>query len=196
MRNPEATKETILKESGILFNTQGYKATSLSNITEATGFTKCAIYRHFTSKDELEIETLIHLSGIMNEKVRDRIKGQSTAGDKLRAVLQFFESYISNPPVEGGCPLLNAAVEADDAHPELKKTALNILNGLRTSLISILEKGIHYKQIKRGIDKELYATIIIASLEGAIMMSKLSSNDEDIIRIIKHLEKQITEIEI
>jgi len=196
MRNPEATKETILKESGILFNTQGYKATSLSKITEATGFTKGAIYRHFTSKDELEIETLIHLSGIMNEKVRDRIKGQSTAGDKLRAVLQFFESYISNPPVEGGCPLLNAAVEADDAHPELKKTALNILNGLRTSLISILEKGIHYKQIKRGIDKELYATIIIASLEGAIMMSKLSSNDEDIIRIIKHLEKQITEIEI
>src|SRR3990170_2811031 len=190
MRNPEATKETILKESGILFNTQGYKATSLSNITEATGFTKCAIYRHFTSKDELEIETLIHLSGVMNEKVRDRIKGQSTAGDKLRAVLQFFESYISNPPVEGGCPLLNAAVEADDAHPELKKTALNILNGLRTSLISILAKGIHYKQIKRGIDKELYATIIIASLEGAIMMSKLSSNDEDIIRIIKHLEKQ------
>jgi hypothetical protein len=110
--------------------------------------------------------------------------------------LQFFESYISNPPVEGGCPLLNAAVEADDAHPELKKTALNILNGLRTSLISILEKGIHYKQIKRGIDKELYAAIIIASLEGAIMMSKLSGNDEDIIRIIKHLEKLIIEIEI
>jgi TetR/AcrR family transcriptional regulator, transcriptional repressor for nem operon len=196
MRNPEATKETILKESGILFNTHGYKATSLSNITEATGFTKGAIYRHFTSKDELEIETLIHLSGIMNEKVRDRIKAQSTAGNKLRAVLQFFESYISNPPVEGGCPLLNAAVEADDAHPELKKTALNILNGLRSSLISILEKGIHYKQIKRGIDKELYATIIIASLEGAIMMSKLSGNDEDIMRIIKHLEKQIAEIEV
>ncbi len=196
MRNPEATKETILKKSGVLFNTQGYKATSLSNITEATGLTKGAIYRHFTSKDELEIETLIHLSGLMNEKVRDRVKGQSTAGDKLRAVLQFFESYISNPPFEGGCPLLNAAVEADDAHPELKKTALKILNGLRTSLISILEKGIHYKQIKRGIDKELYATIVIASLEGAIMMSKLSGNDEDIIRVIKHLEKQIAEIEI
>jgi hypothetical protein len=91
---------------------------------------------------------------------------------------------------------LNAAVEADDAHPALRKSALKILNGLRSGLISILEKGIYYKQVKRGIDKELYATLIIASLEGAIMMSKLSGNDDDIKRIIKHLEKQITEIEI
>lgn len=196
MRNPVVTKETILKKSGILFNTQGYKATSLSNITDATGLTKGAIYRHFTSKDELEIETLTHLSGIMNEKIRHRVKEQPTAGKKLRAVVQFFESYISNPPLEGGCPLMNAAVEADDAHPELRKTAVKILNGLRSSLISILEKGIYYKQLRKGIDKELLATLIIAALEGAIMMSKLSGNDDDIKRIIKHLEKQIAEIEI
>ncbi len=144
----------------------------------------------------MKSKRLTHLSGIMNEKIRWRIKAEATAGNKLRAVVQFFESYISDPPVEGGCPLLNAAVEADDAHPELRKTALKVLNGLRSGLISILEKGIQYKQLKRRIDKELYATLIIASLEGAIMMSKLSGNDDDIKRIIKHLEKQITEIEI
>lgn len=196
MRNPEVTKETILKESAVLFNTQGYKATSISNITDATGLTKGAIYRHFTSKDALEIQTLEHLSGLMNEKLRDRIKKQPTAGKKLRTVFRFFESYISNPPFEGGCPLLNAAIEADDAHPELRIAALRILNGLRTSVVSIIEKGIYYKQLKKGIDKEMYATMIIASLEGAIMMSKLHGNDDDLKRIVKHLDKQITEIEI
>lgn len=196
MRNPEVTKQTILKKSGILFNTQGYKATSISNITDATGLTKGAIYRHFTSKDALEIETLSHLSGIMNEKLRWRIKEQPTAGKKLRAVVRFFESYISDPPIIGGCPLLNAAIEADDAHPDLRKTATSILNGLRNSLISILEKGIFYKQLKKGIDKELYATLVIACLEGAIMMSKLRGNDDDIRRVIKHLEKQISDIEL
>ena len=196
MRNPEVTKETILNKSGILFNTLGYKATSISNITDATGLTKGAIYRHFTSKDELEIETLLHLSEIMNELVRGRIKAEATAGDKLRAVFKFFESYMSNPPFEGGCPLLNAAVEADDAHPALRKTALGILNGLRGALLSILDKGIYYKQLKKGIDKDLYATLIIASLEGAIMMSKLSGKDDDMQRVLKHLEKQIIEIEI
>lgn len=196
MRNPEVTKETILKESAILFNTQGYKATSLSNITDATGLTKGAIYRHFTSKDVLEIQTLEHLSVLMNEQLRDRIKKQPTAGKKLRTIFHFFKSYISDPPFEGGCPLLNAAVEADDAHPQLRMAALAILNGLRASVGSIIEKGIYYKQLKKGIDKEMYITLIIASLEGAIMMSKLQGNDDDLKRIVKHLEKQISEIEI
>jgi AcrR family transcriptional regulator len=196
MRNPEITRETILKESAILFNTHGYKATSLSNITDATGLTKGAIYRHFTSKDVLEIQTLEHLSVLMNEQLRDRIKRQPTAGKKLRTIFHFFKSYISNPPFEGGCPLLNAAVEADDAHPQLRTAALGILNGLKASVGSIIDKGIYYKQLKKGVDKEMYVTLIIASLEGAIMMSKLQGNDDDLKRIVKHLEKQIAEIEI
>jgi len=196
MRNPEATKETILKKSGVLFNTQGYKSTSISEITDATGFTKGAIYRHFESKDDLEIETLHYLSSSMFEKLRERIKEKATAADKLRSVFHFFESYISNPPLKGGCPLLNAAIEADDSNPALRKAALKILNGLRDSIVAMLENGIKFKQIKAGIDKDHYATLIIASLEGAIMMSKLAENDDDIKRMIKHLNKQIAEIEL
>jgi TetR/AcrR family transcriptional repressor of nem operon len=196
MRNPEVTKETILKKSGVLFNTQGYKSTSISEITDATGFTKGAIYSHFESKDDLEIETLNYLSSLMFEKLRGRIKEKATTGDKLRTVLQFFESYISNPPIKGGCPLLNAAIEADDSNPGLRKAALRILTGLKDSIIAMLTTGIKYKQIKADIDKDYYATLIIASLEGAIMMSKLSENDDDIKRIIKHLDKQVAEIEL
>jgi AcrR family transcriptional regulator len=196
MRNPDATREKILKKSGILFNTQGYKATSISDITDATGFTKGAIYRHFKSKEELEKETLFHLSSIMFASTKQRIKEQLNAGDKLRAVFRYFESYVTDPVVKGGCPLLNAAIEADDAHPSLRKAALRILDILRDSVIAILENGIRYKQIKPQIDKEYYATLIIASLEGAIMMSKLRGDNEDIRRVIKHLEGVVKTIEL
>jgi TetR/AcrR family transcriptional repressor of nem operon len=196
MRNPDMTKEKILKKSGILFNTKGYKATSISDITDATGFTKGAIYRHFKSKEELEKETLYHLSSIMFGETRQRIKEQLTAGDKLRAVFRYFESYITDPVVKGGCPLLNAAIESDDAHPGLRKAALRILDILRDSVMAILENGIRYKQLKPLIDKEYYATLIIASLEGAIMMSKLRGDNEDIRRVIKHLDLQVDEIEL
>jgi AcrR family transcriptional regulator len=196
MRNPELTREKILKKSGFLFNTQGYKSTSISDITNATGLTKGAIYRHFKSKEELEKETLFHLSALMFESLRDRIKAQDTASGKLRAVFYYFESYITNPPVKGGCPLLNVAIEADDASPILRRGAIKILDMLRDSLVTILDKGIKYKQLRADIDKTHYATLIIASLEGAIMMSKLRGNDDDIRRVIVHLEKQIKLIEL
>ncbi|MCI0750473.1 MAG: TetR/AcrR family transcriptional regulator [Flammeovirgaceae bacterium] len=196
MRNPEFTKETILKKSGALFNTNGYKATSISEITDATGFTKGAIYRHFESKDELERETLAYLSSILFQRLGEVIKTEKTAGDKLRTIFKFFESYISNPPLKGGCPLLNAAIEADDAHPGLRKEALKTLAMLRESLIRILQKGIEYHQIKPDIDKNFYAALIIATLEGGIMMSKLEGNDNDIRNMIEHLRAQLSQIEI
>ncbi len=196
MRNPEATKENILKRSGVLFNTNGYKATSISDITTATGLTKGAIYTHFTNKDELERETLSYLSSLLFEKLRELTKPEVTAGNKLRSIFTFFESYITNPPVKGGCPLLNAAIEADDAHAGLRKEALKILSVLRGSVVSILNKGIERKQIKTGIDKDFFATLIIACLEGSIMMSKLERNDSDIKKMIKHLNQQLQQIEI
>lgn len=196
MRNPEVTKEKILKQSGQLFNTQGYKATSLRDITEATGFTKGAIYRHFSSKDELEMETLSHLSNQMFELVRGRIKEAKTAGSKLKSIFNFFETYISKPPIKGGCPLMNVAIEADDAHPQLRKRAVSIMNMLHDSIDTILSNGIRYGQIKKDIDRAHYATVIIASLEGAIMMSKLRGNDDDIKRVTSHLDQFIQEIEI
>jgi TetR/AcrR family transcriptional regulator, transcriptional repressor for nem operon len=196
MRNPEITRERILRKSGVLFNTKGYKATSISDITGATGLTKGAIYRHFESKEELEKQSLFHLSTIMFEEVRTRVKAQLTAGGKLRAMLRYFESYVTEPVVKGGCPLLNAAIEADDAHPGLRKTAIKVLDILHQSLLTILENGVRYKQLRPEIDKQHYASLIIASLEGAIMMSKLRGNNDDIGRVILHLEKQIREIEV
>lgn len=196
MRNPEVTKETILKKSGVLFNTQGYKATSISEITEATGLTKGAIYRHFGSKNALERETLSYLSERIFEQLRPLIQSEKTAGNKLRAIFQFFESYISKPPLKGGCPLLNAATEADDAHPALRKEALKMLEALRGSVIHILKNGIEHGQLKKTTDCDFYATLIIASLEGGIMMSKLMGNDDDIGKMIKHLKAQLQEIEL
>jgi TetR/AcrR family transcriptional regulator, transcriptional repressor for nem operon len=196
MRNPDVTKAKILKKSGILFNTQGYKATSISDITDATGLTKGAIYRHFKSKEELEKETLYHLSMLMFEEVRKFIKSETSAGNKLRAVFKYYETYVDTPAVKGGCPILNAAVEADDAHPELRKGAVKILNILHDSVVTILENGIKYKQLKKGIDKDYYATLMIASLEGAIMMSKLRGDNTDIKRVVKHLDLLLKEIEL
>lgn len=195
MRNPDQTKGRILKKSGILFNTHGYKATSISDITEATGYTKGAIYRHFKNKAILEKETLFHLSSLMFEKLRQRIRNESTAGNKLRAIFRFFESYITNPEVKGGCPLMNAAIEADDSNPTLRKEALKVLDILSDSVKMILKNGIRYKQIKKDTDLEFYSTLFIASLEGAIMMSKLRGHNNDIRRVVRHLENQLKEIE-
>ena len=196
MRNPVQTKETILEKSGRLFNTQGYKATSISDITDATGLTKGAIYRHFDNKQRLEEESLAHLANQMFETLRERIQREATAPAKLQAICAFYKNYLYNTGIQGGCPLLNVAVESDDTDPALKSQAISILDMLMTSLVGILEKGIQHRQIKPTVDPLFIATIFIGALEGGIMMSKLRDNSEDINRIIQHLETVIYEISL
>ena len=145
---------------------------------------------------------------IVNALVRQALtSAQEVMGENgLNAVLRTseLERFIGNFPPDNLEPSiraseyakLNAAIEADDAHPLLRKAAVKMMDGLRQSLIAILDNGIRYKQLKATIHKEYYATIIIASLEGAIMMSKLYGNNEAIKLVIKHLETLIPEITV
>ena len=194
MRNPEATKELIISKSADLFNTQGYKATSLSDITKATGYTKGAIYRHFENKEDLERQALHSLSKRMFDEIGTSIKAAKNFQDKMEAIFIFFDGYMGTPLYKGGCPLLNAAIESDDANPILRQQTYKMLSRLRMSLETLFTNGIKNNQIKSSIDINYYSTIFIAILEGGIMMSKLERDKVAIKHSITHLRNLVKEI--
>ena len=196
MRNAEVTKSKIIKESANLFNTQGYKATSISDITRATGYTKGAIYRHFTSKQDLEQQALRSLSKLMFDEIGVLVRQATTFQAKFEAIFGFFENYMNAPLYQGGCPLMNAAVETDDNNPVLRKQAVKMLAELKTSMTRLLDNGIGNGQVKADIDVAFYSTIFIATLEGGIMMSKLERNTNVIRLTIEHLRNIVREISI
>lgn len=138
--------------------------------------------------------TLTYLSGVMFAEMRTLIKGKTSAQDKLRATFKYFENYVINPKITGGCPLMNAAIESDDSLPLLRQRSIEILNLLQNSIENIIDKGKKYGQIKPETDTILYSSLIIASLEGAIMMSKLKGNQDDIKRVNTYLEKVLNDI--
>jgi TetR/AcrR family transcriptional regulator, transcriptional repressor for nem operon len=194
MRNSEVTREKILSVSAALFNVQGFKATSLSDITEATGLTKGAIYRHFEDKEELEESTFDFMSQHVQEQLIRVIRSQPDAPAKLRAICEFFVSYVQNPVITGGCPVLNAGVEADDTRPGLNKKVSRLLDAMQDSLETIVRKGIKYGQIRESTDPESFATVFIAALEGAVLMSKIRKTQRDIRLVVSHLQLQIDQI--
>ena len=49
----DRTKQFILEKVAPVFNKNGYFGTSMSDITEATGLTKGAIYGNFKNKEDL-----------------------------------------------------------------------------------------------------------------------------------------------
>lgn len=196
MRDPEGTRIKILEQSARLFNVQGYKATSISDITAATGLTKGAIYRHFQDKEDLEEKTFAHLAKGIVTRLQKVVKEQDNAPDKLKAICAFYEDHVEGLFIEGGCPMLNAAIESDDTKEGLKAGVFSLMETLQEGLWTIIKNGIKYGQIKPETDADHYSSLFIATLEGGIMMSKLRGNNKDMETVLKHLYKIIDEISL
>jgi len=56
----ELTTQYIIETVAPIFNKNGYAATSMSDLTKATGLTKGAIYGNFKNKEDLAIASFKH----------------------------------------------------------------------------------------------------------------------------------------
>lgn len=187
MRKGEQTKELILARTAPVFNRLGYFGIRMDDILQATGLEKGGIYNHFASKDDLALAAFDYSIALVERRFERALDGKRNAVDRLLAIVSVFRDMIEDPPVSGGCPLLNTAVEADDAHPALRDRARKAMDSWYALTRRVVAKGVERGEIRPGTDPELVATVMIASLEGAIMLSKLYGDSAYIRRAVDHL---------
>jgi AcrR family transcriptional regulator len=195
MSKGEQTRERILASSAQLFNRQGYFGASLADIMRETGLEKGGIYNHFSSKEQLALESFDYAYGLIQERVRQALSGKFNAIERLLAIVSVFQGIVEDPQVAGGCPILNTAIEADDANEVLRDRARSAMDNWRTTIHRIVNKGIERQQIRPGVDADEVASILIATLEGAIMLSNLYKDPLHIQRAADHIAHYIQTIQ-
>lgn len=181
------TREMILERCAQLFSKQGYFGSSLSDIMQETGLEKGGIYNHFTSKEQLALEAFDYSFSLLQQRMRVALEGKTHAVERLYAILAYFQSLLDEPVIAGGCPILNTAVEADDAQPALRERALHAMDSLRDTIERIVAKGIRREELRPDVDVSACATLFIATLEGAVMMSKLYRDTVYMRQSVEHL---------
>jgi AcrR family transcriptional regulator len=187
MSKAERTKANIIAEAAPIFNTRGYSGTSISDIMAATGLKKGGIYNHFVSKDELAVAAfdyanrLIRLQylKVLRENAHDPVA-------KLRGLIIINNRIVSDPVIEGGCPIMNTAIESDDTHPELKKRARRAMRHWKQAIEAVLVEGMD-EGLFYEVNPEAVAEMIIATVEGGVMMGKLHDDPRYLCRMIDHL---------
>lgn len=189
MPKGQRTRERIVAEAASLFNQRGFEGGSMSELMEATGLEKGGIYRHFPSKEELAAEAFDYAWKVALDTRMHDLDRIPNSIDKLK---QFVANFIDRrPSVPGGCPLLNTAIDADDGNPVLRERARKGLHDWRDQLRSIVDNGIKRGEIRRGVDAKEVATLIISSLEGALVISRLERNREALVAAQSHLKRYL-----
>lgn len=188
MSKGEQTREMILAQAAQVFNRQGYFGSSLSDIMHETGLEKGGIYNHFKSKEQLALEAFDYTLAVLQRRIQLGLAGKKNAVDRLLALMAYFEELAIDPPVAGGCPILNTAIESDDAHPVLRERASKAMDDLRATIQRIVTRGIERQELRADVDADVCATLFIAMLEGALMLSKLYGDPVHMRRAVEHLK--------
>jgi TetR/AcrR family transcriptional repressor of nem operon len=186
MSKGKKTRQRIVAEAATLFNQRGYEGGSMADLMEATGLEKGGIYRHFSTKEELAAEAFDYAWQAATDVRMHDLDGIPNSVDKLK---RFIANFIERrPSVPGGCPLLNTAIEADDGSPVLRERARNALHQWEDRLSKIVRTGQKRKEIRSSVDPGKLATLIIGSLEGALMICRLERNRDALLEAQSHLE--------
>src|SRR3954451_2095782 len=189
MTKGQQTRQKIVEAAAPIFNQRGYEGSSLNDLIYATGLKKGGIYRHFSSKEELAAEAFDFTWDAAWKARLLYVEERQNGIEKLKQLISNFIELRS--PVPGGCPILNTAIDSDDGNPVLRARVAKALRFWLARLQKIVEQSQERGEIKSEVEPKAVATLIIATLEGALMMSRLQRDEDSLRSVQAHLNQYL-----
>jgi TetR/AcrR family transcriptional regulator, transcriptional repressor for nem operon len=194
MSKAERTRQFIIEKTAPLFNSKGFDGTSLNDLQEATGLTKGSLYGNFEDKEDIAREAFRYSINKVRSLVKDKLTGVPTHKMRLYALFDFYAQYVFNPPVPGGCPLLNTAVEADDHRTSMRSIVAREISYTVEFLAAMIADGIKAGEFRRDAKPHRLAYTFFCAVEGALMVSRVERSAEAMEIIVQHCKKLVDQI--
>lgn len=196
MTKGERTRQRIVEAAAPVFNRQGFIGASLRDLVDATGLEKGGIYNHFGSKEQLAVEAYDYAMTRVTEALARSQDGATDAIDRLSRMIRAFAKNARKPAVEGGCPIMNTAIEADDTHPELRDRARESMTLWHRLVGRIVKDGKADGTLAHSVDPYALASTITGSLEGALMLARLYEDPAHMDRVVDHLIAHVESLRV
>ena len=191
MTKGEQTRKMIIERSAPIFNKKGIAATAMSDIMEATQLSKGSLYVHFDNKDVLAEAVVDYNLELLEQKTLSAINRFTHPKDRLFAYIDASYRDPLNPPVEGGCPMMNFGVEADDQNEVVREKVAAMVNKSQQLIVDIIAQGIRQGVFKADWNYKEFATLMFAMLEGGVLISKTTRKFDKTNIINRNLKKMI-----
>src|SRR6266581_6378254 len=188
-----ATRDQILNAASRLIHVQGYQSTSLDDVLRESGVGKGNFYYHFKSKEELGYAILDQIIGSFLERTLEPCFADPDQG-ALAQIRCFLDRVLEAQRARncvGGCPLGNLAAELSDVHEGFRARLTSVVAAWRERLTLALraEQG---RGVGDACRPEAVADFLVASLEGAILLTKLTKDITVMEQCVAEMKRYLT----
>ena len=174
-RPRKAEPEVALAAAMNAFWTKGYEATSMSDLTEATGLHKASLYKTFGDKHQLFVSALKLYFTKTAKAQKDSRNGEE---NPIKAIKASVDSTIDQCAQGKGCLAVNSLIEVAPFDSEIDRILKQFRQRLDKHLASLVDEAKKKKLVAKSIDTREAVGLISVFLHGlsANMASGMSAN--------------------
>lgn len=189
-----ATRDQILNAAARLMHVQGYQSTSLDDVLRESGVGKGNFYYYFKSKEDLGYAIIDRTT----REFVERSLGPAFAdidGDPIAQIEGFLERVLDAQRQRncvGGCVMGNLASELSDVHEGFRQRLAEIFDIWRMHLTDVLLRGQRRGYLRGDADPSRLAQFLVAGLEGAILLSKVTRDIAVMEKCVEELKQHLT----
>ncbi len=173
----------IIEATGKLLTTSGINGLTIKNLASEMNFSESAIYRHFSSKEEIIVTLLKYL----NENVNTIFKESSISGvfeKDFTALFKELTYYFKENPFYVVVVFSEGLVNES---AQIGEKIIQLMNSLTKHAQAIIKEGQEKDLITRSLTSEQIVEIIIPAFRHQLFRWKISNFESDVAQSIESL---------
>ncbi len=165
-RPREFNEADVVDQAMDVFWRRGYAATSVRDLTEATGIAPSALYRTWGDKHGLFLKTIDRYAQMRAEGFERALGRDGNALEILRAWIVDMVKQISDDPDGKGCLMVNTVAELGVGDPDAVIRARSAFEALRDAIADLIDRGVARGDITRGVDVRATSELLLSTVLG------------------------------
>lgn len=180
MENYTERQIEIMEAATARIDKYGIQNFTIKNLAADIGLSEPALYRHFTSKNEI-LSCLLNFFIIeMKNRIRTiSLKPNKTAGDELRAIFHSQLQTFTNKPAIVSVIFAESIFHFDET---LSNKVSEIMDMMHHYVSANIKKGQDAGQYGKLINASTLTTIIIGGMRLTVLKWKLSGHKSNLIK--------------
>ena len=166
---------------------RGFGGASVRDIVEAAGVPQGSFTNHFASKEAFCLEILDLYFEVGRATIQRTLRNDSLPPLKrLRAYYDEQIKYLDRIGWQNGCLVGSFSAEASEHSEVIRKRLVEIYEEMRQAVAYCLKAAVKIGEMPRKTECDELAGFLVASSQGAILLSKTERNSVPLKRF-KHL---------
>jgi TetR/AcrR family transcriptional repressor of nem operon len=181
-------REKLLEAGFEVVLERGYCGASVRDIVQAAGAPQGSFTNHFATKDAFCLELLNRYFAMVEENIRLTLRNDAAKPlARLEEWLDILIRFLKKAGMRNGCLIGNFSAEAGEHSEPIRHRLGEVTREIHRSVTYCLEAAVKAGELHSSADCDELAQFLYASLQGAILQSKVEHSAVPLERFKKTL---------